>query len=128
MPDCALAIDIGTLSTRAALVSADGMIADCAPSQVTLSAPRPGWPEQDPMRWWLTTVDNIRAVLCSNPSVKVRAVGTAARMHSTVPVDATGEPLVTSVGLSSDKRPAVGYATFRSVHDSLDPDWSRWHD
>jgi sugar (pentulose or hexulose) kinase len=39
--DCLLAIDIGTQSTRAALVADDGTIAACAASPVTLPAPRP---------------------------------------------------------------------------------------
>jgi xylulokinase len=117
-PDCVLAIDIGTQSTRAALVTDDGTVADSAASPVELSVPRPGWAEQDPMQWWQTTLANIRAVLARNPSVTVRAVGTGAQMHSTVPVDAAGEPLVASVGLWSDKRPVAQVAAFARRGDA----------
>jgi xylulokinase len=116
--DCVLAIDIGTQSTRAALVADDGTIADCAASPVMLSAPRPGWAEQDPMQWWRTTVANIRAVLARNPDTAIRAVGTGAQMHSTVPVDAAGEPLAASVGLWSDKRSAAQVAAFAARDDA----------
>jgi sugar (pentulose or hexulose) kinase len=47
-PDRVLAIDIGTQSTRAALVTADGVIEDWAASPVELFAPSPGRAEQDP--------------------------------------------------------------------------------
>jgi len=116
--DCVLAIDIGTQSTRAALVTRDCAIADCAASPVSLSAPSPGHAEQDPLDWWHTTVDNIAAVLARNPGARVAAVGTGAQMHSAVPVDEAGEPLARRVGLWSDKRPAAQVAAFRARPDA----------
>ena len=117
-PDRVLAIDIGTQSTRAALVSVDGVIEDYATSPVELFAPSPGRAEQDPGQWWQTTVANIRALLARNPAVRIVAVGTGAQMHSAVPVDAAGEPLVPRVGLWSDKRTAAQVASFTSRPDA----------
>ena len=117
-PDSVLAIDIGTQSTRAALVTRDGVIADCATSPVELFAPSPGRAEQDPGQWWQTTVANVRALLARNPAARIRAVGTGAQMHSAVPVDAAGEPLVARVGLWSDKRTAAQVAAFASRPDA----------
>jgi xylulokinase len=116
-PDCVLAIDIGTQSTRAALVTRDGTIAASAASPVGLFAPSPGHAEQDPDEWWQTTVANIAAVLARNPGARVRAVATGAQMHSAVPVDTAGRPLARRVGLWSDKRPAAQVAAFRGRPD-----------
>jgi xylulokinase len=113
-----LAIDVGTQSTRAALVTAEGVIADCATSPIGLFAPRPGHAEQDPSQWWQTTVANVRAVLARNPAARVLAVGAGAQMHSAVPVDAAGEPLVSRVGLWSDKRTSAQVAAFTSRPDA----------
>jgi xylulokinase len=117
-PDCVLAIDIGTQSTRAALVTRDATIKDCATSPVSLFAPSPGHAEQDPLDWWRTTVGNIRTVLARNPGAKVAAVGTGAQMHSAVPVDEAAEPLARRVGLWSDKRPTAQVAAFRARPDA----------
>jgi xylulokinase len=99
-----VAIDIGTQSTRAALVDAGGRIHDVASSPIELFAPHPGWAEQDPGQWWETTVANVAAVMARNPGVSVRAVGVGAQMHSLVAVDASGAPLTPRAALWSDKR------------------------
>lgn len=102
--DCVVAIDIGTQSTRAALVDAGGRILDVASSPIDLHAPRPGWAEQDPDQWWETTVANIAAVLMRNPQLVVGAVGVGAQMHSLVAVDGAGASLTTRSAIWSDKR------------------------
>jgi len=99
-----VAIDIGTQSTRAALVDAEGRIRDIASCPIDLSAPRPGWAEQDPEQWWQTTVGNIAAILERNPGARVGAVGVGAQMHSLVAVDASGAVLTARSALWSDKR------------------------
>lgn len=105
MPDeYVVAIDIGTQSTRAALVDASGRIRDTAASPIDLFAPRPGWAEQDPEQWWETTVANISAVMARNPGVTVAAIGTGAQMHSLVAVDGAGRSLTARSAIWSDKR------------------------
>jgi xylulokinase len=99
-----LAIDIGTQSTRAALVDADGRIRRIASSPVDLHTPRPGWAEQDPEQWWETTVANVAAALASVPGASVAAVGVGAQMHSLVAVDAAGGCLGGRSAIWSDKR------------------------
>ena len=88
---CVLAVDIGTQSTRAALVDPAGTVVDVAGSPIDLFAPRAGWAEQDPHQWWQTTVANIAAVMARNPGARVAAVGVSAQMHSLVAADA-GRP------------------------------------
>jgi xylulokinase len=101
---CVLAVDIGTQSTRAALVDPAGVIVDVAGSPVDLFAPRAGWAEQDPDQWWSTTVANIAAVMARNPGARVAAAGVSAQMHSLVAVDAAGRSLTPRSAIWSDKR------------------------
>ena len=102
--ECVVAVDIGTQSTRAALVDIHGQVLDTASSPIELYAPRPGWAEQDPEQWWQTTVANIAAVMARNPGTRVAAVGVGAQMHSLVAVDASGAPVTARSAIWSDKR------------------------
>ena len=99
-----VAVDIGTQSTRAALVDVGGRVHDLASSPIDLFAPRPGWAEQDPEQWWETTVANIAAVMARNPGISVGAVGVGAQMHSLVAADASGTSLTPRSAIWSDKR------------------------
>jgi xylulokinase len=102
--DRVVAVDIGTQSTRAALVDIRGRIHDIASSPIKLYSPRPGWAEQDPEQWWDTTVANIAAVMARNAEARVAAVGVGAQMHSLVAVDASGASLTPRSAIWSDKR------------------------
>ena len=59
---CLMGIDIGTQSTRAALVDMDGYILASASTSLEMYTPRPGWAEQDPEIWWHTTIKKIQNV------------------------------------------------------------------
>jgi xylulokinase len=102
--DRVVAVDIGTQSTRAALVDIRGRIHDIASSPIELDSPRPGWAEQDPDQWWETTVANIATIMARNPETRVAAVGVGAQMHSLVAVDASGASLTARSAIWSDKR------------------------
>jgi len=99
-----VAIDVGTQSTRAALVDVEGIIHDVASSPIELYAPRPGWAEQDPEQWWETTVANIAAVIGRHPTATIGAIGVAAQMHSVVALSASGASLTDRAAIWSDKR------------------------
>jgi xylulokinase len=118
MTECVLAIDIGTQQTRAALVAPDGSLLDWAGSGIDLCAPSPGWAEQDPEVWWSTTVANILTLTGRHPDASVAAVAVGAQMHSVVPLDATGNPLASRVGIWSDKRAAAQVAQFATRPDA----------
>jgi xylulokinase len=105
--DCVVAVDIGTQTTRAALVSARGEVLDVATTAVALSTPAPGWAEQRPDDWWQATVANLSTLAGRNPGRRVLAVAVGAAMHSVVPVGPDGEPLADRVGIWSDKRGAA---------------------
>jgi xylulokinase len=118
VPQYVLAVDVGTQSTRAALVDADGQLFDLASSPVRLFAPAPGWAEQDPEDWWETTVSNIAAVTARNPGVVVRAVGVGAHMHGVVAVDAAGASLTERVAIWNDKRCLAQVTAFSERGDA----------
>src|SRR5581483_5880881 len=53
MNDVVVGLDIGTSSTKAVAVSADGVVRARASASHTVSLPQPGWVEQDAeATWW----------------------------------------------------------------------------
>jgi len=101
-----LAIDVGTGSSRAALVSATGEIAAFSRKDYPTYTPRPGWVEQDPEVWWQcvkTTVADVIAKTGVEPE-RISAVCACGQMHGPVPVDGDGNALLPRVQLWNDKR------------------------
>jgi xylulokinase len=103
-----LAIDIGTQSTRAALIDLKGQLITSAATSQNMVTPRPGWAEQDPQTWWDTTVSNVQHIFSNDDFSprQVLAIGVSGQMHGTVPINALGELLKHGVQLWCDKRPA----------------------
>jgi xylulokinase len=101
-----MGIDIGTQSTRAALLDLDGRLVASASTAQELHTPRPGWAEQDPQIWWEATVNNVRAVIerAGIEPQAIAAIGVSGQMHGTVPVGERGELLSRGVQLWCDKR------------------------
>ena len=105
---CLMGIDIGTQSTRAALIGLDGQVLASASTPQEMYTPRPGWAEQDPEIWWDTTIQNIQQIFSMgdySPD-QVIAIGVSGQMHGTVPIGPQGELLSHRVQLWCDKRPA----------------------
>ncbi len=111
-----MGIDIGTQSTRAAVLDLDGLVVASAGLSQDMLTPKPGWAEQDPQVWWETTIKNIRRVLESevvSPN-QILAVGVSGQMHGTVPIGRDGDLLANRVQLWCDKRPAQLVESFIS--------------
>jgi xylulokinase len=104
--DLLLAVDIGTQSTRAALLSPEGRAIALAGRPYDFATPHPGWAEQDPDMWWRCAVECIHEVMAAAGAAadEVRAVGTSGQMHGTVPVARDGSLLSHAVQLWCDKR------------------------
>ncbi len=122
--DCFMAVDIGTGSTRAALITGEGRLLAQASQEYPLDTPAPGWAEQDPRIWWRCTVETIRRVLDESEITprRIACVGIDSQMHATIPLDASGDVLVPAVQIWCDKRAAGIVETFRSAPDA--PKWS----
>jgi sugar (pentulose or hexulose) kinase len=111
-----MGIDIGTQSTRAALLDLDGHVVASASTPQEMHTPRPGWAEQDPQVWWDNAVANIRrAVDQAQVSPRqILGVGVSGQMHGTVPINDEGELLSHRVQLWCDKRSAELVDEFKS--------------
>ncbi len=104
--DLLLAIDVGTGSVRAALMTPTGETLAFAAQEHEQIVPRFGWAEQRPVDWWTGTVAVIRRVFAALPGApaRVAAIGACGQMHATVLVDADGNPALDAVPLWNDKR------------------------
>ena len=102
-----LGIDIGTSGTKTLAVREDGTILASATEEYPLSAPQPGWSEQDPAHWWRATRDSVRKVLADAElsAGDVKGVGLSGQMHGSVFLDGAGEVIRPAL-LWNDQRTA----------------------
>lgn len=138
MADCLLAIDVGTQSSRAALVDFSGKIIASSAKDYDLDSPAPGWAQQDARMWWQATIQNIRKVLSDSgrPANRIAAVAACGQMHATIPLDKAGEVLLPAVQLWCDKRCADIVAEIGNIPEVMDayklvgnipqPAWLGW--
>ena len=112
-----MGIDIGTQSTRAVLLTLDGVVVASAGRQQEMATPQAGWAEQDPDMWWSNAITCIQAVMVSAGATadEVLAVGVGGQMHGTVPLDAAGNVLSHRVQLWCDKRSAAIVDEFKRL-------------
>lgn len=94
-----LAIDMGTGTAKAALVSRQGRIAAAAMREIETEHRPGGGAEQDPEQWWRAVVEAAREALERSglPHESVVAVRCATQWAVTVPVDAEGSPLCNAI-------------------------------
>lgn len=106
--DLLMGIDIGTQSTKVALLTLDGQAIASASRLQEMHTPRPGWAEQDPDTWWQHTIACIKEALAQAEATpaEVLGIGVGGQMHGTVPLNAAGELLSHDVQLWCDKRSA----------------------
>ncbi len=106
-----LGFDVGSSSVKAALLDADSgktlASATSPEKELPISAPRPGWAEQDPQTWWQNVVvatQKIRAQTNFDPA-DVKAIGISYQMHGLVCIDKNKNVL----------RPAIIWCDSRAV-------------
>jgi len=143
MDDNILALDIGTQSARASVLTVDGKILGIAQVQYEVDSPQPGWAQQRPDDWWNETCQAIRDVLKETGvgAETIAAVGACGQMHGPVGVDEQGTVTTEWVQLWCDKRCQTQVEAVRSQRDetrlaaiagsSINPAWIglkvRWH-
>jgi len=143
MPDNILALDIGTQSARASVLSVDGTILGIAQVKHEVDSPHPGWAQQRPDDWWAETCHAIREVLNETgiAADTIAAIGTCGQMHGPVGIDGQGNVTAEWVQLWCDKRCQTQVESVREQHDetrlaaiagsSINPAWVglkvRWH-
>ena len=101
-----IAIDIGTQSTRAAVINQDGIILLIEQIMHDLVRPFPNWAQQNPDSWWDETCHAIKEVLkkTSVDLSEIAVVATCGQMHGPVGIDEDGNTTTPWVQLWCDKR------------------------
>ncbi len=104
--DLLLAIDVGTGTVRAALITNTGETLAFYAKEHDQIVPYFGWSEQKPLEWWEGAVTDIRSVLQKVDRATHRIAGVAAcgQMHGTVLIDEDGQLVLDRVPLWNDKR------------------------
>ncbi|WP_112310717.1 xylulokinase [Pseudogemmobacter bohemicus] len=120
---CTVAIDIGTGSTRAALMGDAGQILFVAAREYQQITPAFGWSEQRPEDWWAAACATLREVtdFARGAGYQIGAVCACGQMHGTVLVDAAGNPTRDAVPLWNDKR-TLDYVRAFEAREAL-PNW-----
>ncbi len=116
-----LGFDVGSSSIKAALLNAEtGELAASASSpaaELAISAPRPGWAEQDPALWW----DNAAAAAAclkaaaAKEYAAVCAIGISYQMHGLVVIDKAGAVLRPSIIWCDSRAVGVGARAFKGM-------------
>ncbi|MFC6489366.1 xylulokinase [Nitratireductor sp. GCM10026969] len=119
MADCIIALDIGTGSTRAALMGRDGRILGLAAREYQQIVPAYGWSEQRPADWWNAAREALREITARarEEGYAASAVAACGQMHGTVLVDDDGEPTRETVPLWNDKRTLGHVRAFEERED-----------
>jgi xylulokinase len=102
-----LGIDVGTYSTKGALVRPDGTVVATHTVPHVMDVPRPGWAEQDADAvWWHDVVAVARALLDGAPytGADVAGVAVSAIGPCLLPLDAAGRPLRKGILYGVDAR------------------------
>lgn len=119
-----LAIDVGTQSTRVALIGEDGAIVHIVQSPHDVDTPEPGWAQQSPDLWWSEVCKNSQE-LWSGGAVTARgilpsqvaAICCCGQMHGMVGVGASGSVTTPMSQLWCDKRCRVQCSDFKTRFD-----------
>ncbi len=113
-----LAIDVGTSSTRVALVVGTDLVL-VAERQQRTDRPRPGWAEQDPASWWANVCSAGQELAQARPDLmrQVAGVGIVGQTPTLVLVDRELRPTVPAI-IWQDQRASAQAAW---LHKHLDP-------
>ena len=81
-----LGIDIGTSGTKTLICDEKGTVLATAMAEHPISAPKPGWSEQEPEDWWQATCKATRAVLkrAKLKPAAIKGIGLSGQMHGSV--------------------------------------------
>ncbi|MBN2981992.1 gluconokinase [Cohnella algarum] len=103
-----IGIDIGTTSTKAVLFDAAGKVAATANEGYPLYTPTPSVAEQDPEEIFAAVVSSVGQAVrkAGVPPERIRFVSCSSAMHSVIPVDASGKPLMRCITWADNRSAA----------------------
>jgi len=101
-----LAIDLGTQSIRAGLMTPEGRAVAISQQAHSIDSPQPGWAQQSPVAWWDITISIIRDVLAKSgmSSSEIAGVITCGQMHGPTGIGFDGNITTEFTQLWCDKR------------------------
>src|SRR5687767_1210538 len=84
-----LGIDIGTSGTKSLICRETGEVLATATAEHPSYFPKPGWSEQEPEDWWLSTVRSVKDVVgkAKIEPREIKGIGLSGQMHGSVFVD-----------------------------------------
>ncbi|NQT37475.1 MAG: hypothetical protein HQ581_08305 [Planctomycetes bacterium] len=114
-----LALDIGTQSVRAAVVTSDGEILGIGQIAHDVDSPHPNWAQQRPDDWWDETCRAIGKVLAETGVApdSIAAVCSCGQMHGMVGIDEQGAVTTEWAQLWCDKRCQTQCEEIRKTRD-----------
>lgn len=98
-PPYILAHDLGTTGNKATIFDANGAIAAATFAAYETAYPQPNWAEQDPAAWWQAVRNSTQELLATSGLARgdIIVVSFSGMMNGMLPVDATGNPLRSSI-------------------------------
>jgi xylulokinase len=120
MTGAALGIDVGTGSTKAALVDRSGTVVAIGRAPHPITTPRFGWSETAPAAWLTSTRVAVSQVLSAAGRPEVSVIGLSGQMHGVVLCARDGTPIRDAV-LWSDQRAQADISRLRSELEPLAP-------
>ena len=116
-----LGYDVGSSSVKASLLDAETgatVAAATSPdSELSISAPKPGWAEQEPEEWWKHVVLATRKILVAAPNAasEVAGIGVSYQMHGLVLVDKQQKVLRPSIIWCDSRAVELGAKALRAI-------------
>jgi len=112
--------DIGSSSIKAALVSAETgkrvAVAQHPSFEMDISAPQPGWAEQDPEVWWTHLCAATQELLSLvKDASDIKAIGISYQMHGLVLLDKHGKVLRPSIIWCDSRAVEIGRKAFDEI-------------
>ncbi|MEM8552843.1 MAG: FGGY family carbohydrate kinase [Pseudomonadota bacterium] len=103
---CTVSIDVGTGSTRAAVLSREARILKSASREYEQIVSEHGWSEQRADDWWQAACDSLLECMewTRGEDIALEALAVCGQMHGTVLVDGNGALTRETVPLWNDKR------------------------
>lgn len=116
-----LGLDVGSSSVKAALVDVDSgkalCVAQSPQDEMPMSAPKPGWAEQDSDMWWSHAKESLllAATQASVSTKDIVAIGISYQMHGLVCVDKNLKPVRPSIIWCDSRAGVYGEAAFEKL-------------
>ena len=95
----AAGIDLGTTSTKTAIMDMQGRILGIGRGSYDLHIPKPSWAEQEPEKWWSAVKLSLKEA-CADAGIsasEIDGIGFSGQMHGLVALDQDREPVCPAI-------------------------------